>query len=133
MMTLLQITSPDGNTTEEHFSPAELARWFNRAELAQLKRDGHLNQPAGARGMRRIKVLPSAAPAADNTASRVGGLYYLMVTETGGAEYVTRYGEAEMDEVFTAGQRHDLEKGGALIVGNCRFVDMVAAARTIRD
>jgi hypothetical protein len=130
---MLKITSPDGNTTEEEFSPAEMAEWFSRGDRAELELTGKLRQLVGLRGVRIIQVVPSQAPTAGNTQSRLGGLYHLMVTETNGAEYVTRYGEDEMAELFSAAQRHDLAKAGVLVVGNCRFVDMVAAARTIRD
>lgn len=129
-MILLKITSADGNTTTEEFSPAEMVNWFSAAERAELELTGKLRMSTG-HGHRLVEIVKRAAPFLTDDASRIGGLHYLMVTEPGGIEYVTRYTESEMAEMFDPAQRRHLTTGAGLIVGRCRFVDMVIAARSI--
>ncbi|KTT72603.1 hypothetical protein [Sphingomonas endophytica] len=129
-MILLKITSPDGNTTTEEFTPAEMVNWFTTAQRTELETTGRLKMKAGY-GTRLIEMVQCPAPVLTDAASRINGVHYLMVTEPGGIEYVMRYGEAEMAEVFTPGQRRHLTTGKGVMIGRCRFVDMVMAARAI--
>lgn len=66
-------------------------------------------------------------------AGQVGGLHYLLVTEAGAHDYVLRYLEAEMTDVFSPAQRAELEAGRPVLIGQVRFIDMVTAARKVTD
>lgn len=126
-MTMLKITSRQG-TTEEEFSPAELAHWFSPAERDELARTGKLRHGRG-HHVRQIEVISSAKARAADIGARVGGLYYLLTTDRNGRQDVTRYGEAEMAECFSPDQRRQLASGQALTIAGTSYVDMVLAAR----
>ena len=129
-MILLKITSADGNTTTEEFTPAEMVNWFTTAQRTELEATGKLKMKAGS-GTRLVEMVKRPEPVLTDAASRINGVHYLMVTEPRGIEYVMRYSEAEMAEVFTPGQRRQLTTGAGVMIGRCRFVDMVIAARSI--
>lgn len=126
-MTMLKITSRQG-TTEEEFSPAELAYWFTPAERAELERTGKLRHGRGLHA-RQIEVISSAKPDAADIGARIGGIYHLLTTEPNGQQNVTRYCEAEMAECFNPAQRRQLASGQVLTIARTSYVDMVLAAR----
>jgi len=62
---------------------------------------------------------------------QIDGLTYLLTTETNGMEYVLRYSQADMEEIFTGDDRRELDAGEAVIHGTVRYVDMLVAARSV--
>lgn len=61
---------------------------------------------------------------------------YLLVTSDDGAEWVQRYTRTEAAELFTVAERRRLDRGEAVIHlqrdrTGLRYVDMIAAARTV--
>lgn len=69
------------------------------------------------------------------TSTNIEGLNYLLVSCDNGDEFVSRYLDTEMAEVFTADERQQLTSGKAVVkpgrLGALRYVDMVAAARSV--
>ena len=64
----------------------------------------------------------------------VEGLFYLLAQAENYPDVVSRYGAAEMEEVFTADQRARLGRGEIVLTpsrfgGPTRWTDMVATAR----
>lgn len=129
MQHYLKITDADGNTTSEFHDDAELPTWLSRQERAELELTGRVRHWTGHNRFTLIQRLPDPR---SGSATALGDLHYLMVSEGDGTEYVLRYTVAEMHEYFRPHEAAELAKGAALMRGTCRFVDMVAAARTVR-
>lgn len=62
---------------------------------------------------------------------------YLLASQDDGEEFVQEYTENEMAEIFTLGERLDLDSGKAVVkthrTSAIRYVDMIAAARQITN